>query len=374
MSRVQASAPGKLILMGEHAAVYGRPVVVATIDLRAKVCAERYSGSRVQILLPDLGLRVALAWEDLATYAERARAAWSDYAAAPTPDRFARVGPAARAGLADLEDLPALEPAHLVLTALGEVALTAGTAELPPISVEVSSELPVGAGFGSSAAIATSVLAAASGSIGAALQGEALADLALEVERRQHGLPSGADHTAVLRGGVLRITRSGDDPLTPDLEVEPLTVAPETLGRFAVFNSGQPEAGTGEVVASVRALRERDPLDFERRLDRMAANVLSFARELEREQPDWSELAISMSDYQACLEEIGVVPPAIQEVLAEARAAGVIGKISGAGGLSDAGAGSVLALGPNEVPSALAGYPVYRAPLGVPGLTVEVVP
>ncbi len=358
MTRAIASVPGKLILMGEHAAVYGRPVLVATIGLGVVVRAERREGAGVDLDLRDLRHRERAGWADVVETAARARAAWTEYAESPTPGRFAA--------------LASSDPARLVKVALGEAAKEAGRDELPGLAISVHSELPVGSGFGSSAAVAVGVLAASLAVLEVSTDRASLDRLALEVERRQHGTPSGADHKTVLRGGVLQMTREGGA-----LKVDSIAVAPGVLERFQVLHTGVPEASTGEVVATVRALRGRDPVGFEHRLDTMAEIVVSFARRLVEESPDWEQMASLMVDYERCLEEIGVVPPAVARAITAARSSGLAAKISGAGGLSDAGAGSLLVLDPSgeaRLPESLADYAHYPAPLGVAGLSVEVSP
>jgi len=52
---VEATAPGKMILFGEHSVVYGRPAVVLAIDRRAKVYAEKRSDRRIYIDAENLG-------------------------------------------------------------------------------------------------------------------------------------------------------------------------------------------------------------------------------------------------------------------------------------------------------------------------------
>ena len=352
-----ASVPGKLILMGEHAAVYGRPALVAAVGLRASVRVRPIDGRQVRLELRDLDHRATVSWPDLIDYATRARVAWEEYDRRPEPGGFGA--------------LAAEDPAHLVKIALGEAAGELGTDSAPGLEVEVRSELPVGSGFGSSAAIAVGVLAATLTALDGSQERSTLDRLALEVERRQHGTPSGADHNTVLRGGVLELRRAPEGTLT----VRPVAAAERALGRFAVLHSGEPAESTGAMVAAVRELRRRDPAGFERLLDRMTANVVSFAGQLVERAPDWQRIAEAMVDYQECLEAIGVVPRDVRRALAGARAAGFAAKVSGAGGLSAAGAGSLLVLraeGGEELPPVLSAYTRYRVALGVPGLSVEV--
>jgi mevalonate kinase len=361
-----ATVPGKLILMGEHAVVYGRPALVAALGLRVRVEASRLvdGTSDVELDLVDLGYRGAAGWEELIDYADRARAAWRAYAEDPRPEGFAAVLTG--------------DPAHLVKVALGELGREVGGGErsaaeiaerLPGVSLRVASQIPLGSGFGSSAATAVGVLAAVSALLGGPTDVDTLDRLALEVERRQHGVPSGADHNTVLRGGVLEIRRGDDGALS----FRPLRVSPKTLSCLSLFHTGTPAESTGEVVAAVREIRRRNPAAAEALLDRMTGAVEAFALELVREAPELERLAASVREYEDCLEAFGVVPPSVRSRLAEAAVAGATGKISGAGALSDGGAGSLLLLSPAgaATPEALSDYTPVPARLGVPGLELE---
>jgi len=52
---VEASAPGKMILFGEHSVVYGQPAIVLAIDRRARVQADKRSDEKIYIDADDLG-------------------------------------------------------------------------------------------------------------------------------------------------------------------------------------------------------------------------------------------------------------------------------------------------------------------------------
>ena len=186
MRPLAVSAPGKLILMGEHAVVYGRPALVAAIDLRLRV---RLSPAEHVLLdLPALSHSEHLSWGEVRDYAAAARERWSEYSLHPGPASF--------------QEMRGEDPAHVVKAALGEAVGLLGEPE-EGLSLRVDSDLPVGSGFGSSAATAVAVLAGAFSWMGAPLDLGQVERLALEVERRQHGHPSGVDGATILRGGVL---------------------------------------------------------------------------------------------------------------------------------------------------------------------------
>ena len=354
------SAPGKLILMGEHAVVYGRPALIAAVDRRltATVTPRAGAGADIALDLPAVGLRRELPWAEVLASAGRARAAWERWAADP--------------GSRDFREVRGDDPAHVVAVALGEAARFLGEADGPPLALRVSSDLPVGSGFGSSAATGVAVLAAYLAARGVEPGADELHRLSLEVERRQHGLPSGVDSATVLHGGVLWARRVG-----AELEVEPLPAASPLLGRLRVFDTGTPLESTGAVVAAVRSRLGREPAVIERLLERLEAATRGLRGQLAREAEEPAAVVDLLAEAQACLEALGVVSQAVAGIARRIEAAGGAAKISGAGALTGAAAGSLLVYHPDPERISSWGFlepfPLHPVALGAPGYRREVV-
>ncbi len=329
--RLTASAPGKTILMGEHAAVYGRPALVAAVDRRLTVELRETGGGDVRLELPEVGVSESVSWEAIFDYARAARRRWREYDARPGPETFRR--------------LRGDDPAHLVKVALGEAAerfgALSGDADPPGIELRLASEIPIGAGFGSSAAAAVAIVGVVSRWRAGEPQVDEIERLALEVERRQHGAPSGIDTATVIRGGLVWAVRDASGGVA----VAPVAAGSPELGRIRVFNSGTPAESTGAVVSAVRARRDADRERFERLLERMEASTRELRRRLES---GGETLVAPIRDFETCLEEAGVVPPRIRETVREVEARGGAAKISGAGALTGRGAGSLLVYHPED--------------------------
>ncbi|HEX3557108.1 MAG TPA: hypothetical protein VIA62_28110 [Thermoanaerobaculia bacterium] len=324
--------------MGEHAVVYGRPALVAALDLRLTVRVAPCPGGAVRLDLPGLDHAEETSWEAILAYARAARESWDAYSREPAPERFRAVR--------------GEDPAHVVKVALGE---TADEPSPPGLALRIDSQLPIGSGFGSSAATAVGVIAGYLACRGAALDPLRVEGLALEVERRQHGLPSGVDSATVLFGGLLwarRLPAGG-------LEMERLALASPLLRRLRVVDTGTPPEPTGAVVAAVRARRDRDPAGHDRILDRIEAATRALRAQLERPAEEAAVTLELIRECQDCLEELGVVPDAVRSLVRRVAAAGGAAKVSGAGSLAGPGAGSLLIYHP--APEQIASWPFLRS-------------
>lgn len=340
--------------------VYGRPALAAAIDLRLTVRVSPRAGGGVLLDLPCLPYQEETSWSAVLAYSRAARASWREYARKPGPDRFCAVR--------------GDNPAHIVKAALGEAAEALGEADPPGITLRVESRLPIGSGFGSSAATSVGVVAAYLEFRGEDLDPGRIERLALEAERRQHGLPSGIDTAAVLRGGLLWARRLPSGEL--ETERIPLgTSRSPLLSRIRVYDTGTPPEPTGAVVAAVRGLRDRDPARHERLLDGIEAAVRAFRDELARPEADPARIVQSIRDCEGCLEGMGVVPGPVRDIVRRIEAEGGAAKISGAGSLAGPGAGSLLIYHP-EV-EAISGwpflqpFPFHPVHLGAEGLRLE---
>ncbi len=369
---VRLSVPGKVILLGEHAAVYGWPAVVAAVDLRLTVeacvgSAAAASGGGVNVDLPDIGVEEQHSWTAVANFAKRARQRWLAFRAGEEPfsvnrDRGALVRIAVGEALASLTPLASagLQERHLEL--------------------RLRSLIPVGAGLGSSAAAAVGVVSAIRAASSAMLGGSvepaaafaqaevaAIESTALEVERRQHGFPSGIDSGTVLRGGVLLIRDRGGD-----LRFDDLPQREWLRSGIRIVDSGTPGQTTGAVVTTVRRRYEENPERVGVMLDRIGSAVDAFRVALVDDRRRDAVAAISAA--HGALVDLGVVPGAIAERIARIEAAGGAAKISGAGALEGESAGALICMLRGREPETIEGLsdlaPV-DAPIGADGLRFE---
>lgn len=362
-TRCEASAPGKLILMGEHAAVYGRPAVVAAVGLRTRARVSPVDAGELELDLPDLGHRERCSWKEVQEYGDRRRELWRSYRERPTAESFAELRSRDEAGVVKVA----------VAEAMRSLRPSESRQPYPVIRLSVRSELPVGSGFGSSASVAVTVGAAFLGSLPSEVElsvnNERIASVALEAEKRQHGRPSGVDHTAVIRGGFLSVTREDGSLRAFDLP------RPDWFRQaIRIYDTGAPSETTGEVVAAVRSLHDREPIRFAEKLDEMERHTRTLMETLTQSDPNWPGLLGAVRGFERCLEDLEVVPAPVAEAVRRVEAAGGVAKICGAGSLSGAGGGSLIVLLPPEVraeadlDAILGTYRRLDAQLGVHGL------
>ncbi|GAB7008918.1 mevalonate kinase [Halorubrum trueperi] len=292
-------APGKVYLFGEHAVVYGEPAVPAAIERRATVTAEPRSDDHVRVEAEDLSL-------DGFTV---------EYAG----------------GTGDHPDVDV--PTSLVEAAMGyvdaavEQARDAADAPDTGFDITVESDIPLGAGLGSSAAVVVAGIDAATRALGESLDRRELADRAYRAESDvQEGQASRADTFCSTMGGAVRVEGDDCEPIeTPNL--------PFVVG----FDGGAGD--TGELVAGVGELRDEY---------RFAADTVASIGEIVRtgerlladadpgSAPDrelLDELGELMDFNHGLLSALGVSARSLDAMVWSARDAGAHGaKLTGAGG------------------------------------------
>jgi hydroxymethylglutaryl-CoA reductase len=267
---------GKVILLGEHAVVYGRHALACPIPLAMRAVVED-GDQGVQLLIPRWGIEYQLAKppEQRRSF-ERAAGAIMD-----------------QLGLDDR-----------------------------PIRIEVFPDVPRGMGLGGSAALAVAIIRALDLHFRLGLSDEEINKLAFESEQIAHGEPSGIDNTVATYGQPL-LYRKGTPPL-----VEPLHVAkPLSL----VVGMTHKEGLTATTVARVREARDRNPRLYEKVFDDIDALALQAVAALrDCDVPALGEL---MNICQGLLNALQVSTPELERLIGIARRAGAVGaKLTGGGG------------------------------------------
>lgn len=272
-----ASAPGKIILFGEHAVVSGATALGGAIDLRASVSVRDRPGGIVittdDLLLKgfSLDLQSGQLFSSQAAYAVR-------YISAVIQEF-------------DAHD----------------------------VEVRIDSSLPASAGLGSSAAIVVATVMAISRHQGISLSLKKIADLSFRLEREvQDGLASPTDTALATYGGYLKISS----------QISPLDLPPLELvvGYTGVAHSTRSE------VEKVQNLKNRYP-ELIDGIFRIIGSISVRAQPLMADQ-NKAELGQLMNINHGLLEAIGVGSRELCELVYASRGAGgALGaKITGAGG------------------------------------------
>ena len=289
--RAWASAPGKVILFGEHAVVYGCPAIAMPIvQVKAYALAEAANfGTGMAINAEDLGRQYLVA-------------------AASESDPF---GVTCRNILKKL-----------------------GLKKEPDVRITLHSDIPIASGLGSGAATATAVAKALTRWLGWELTSAQLSPIIYETEKIYHGTPSGIDNTVVVyekpvwfvRGKTVETFRIG----------EPLTILVADTGI---------SSPTHRTVGDVRAGWMEEPERYEA-IFAAITKIVHAAREA-IEVGDLVKVGQLMNQNHELLIEIGVSAEENDKLVRAAQNAGALGaKLSGGG----RGGNNVILTTPYRVP------------------------
>mgnify|MGYP000365479064 CR=1 FL=1 len=281
-----ATAPAKIILLGEHFCVHGSPALSMAVNLHAKVKVKDWNQKGLYILSKN--------FEVEGIYRD---GKYFDLKGGLTGKKI-------------------LNPVRLAV----EEVLKYSKYSIEGLRVEVDSKIPVGVGFGSSAAISVSTIMAVAQHLGLNLSRKEICRLAYASERYVHFNPSGVDQTTSTYGGII-LYKLGSPIQSLKLKKQPI---------FVVGNTGIRRI-TGKFVKKVDKLKRKRKKLVESMLETAEKIVLEAVKALKN--GDWDKLGSLMNENQKILSNIGVSHPKLDLLINAAKNAGALGaKLTGGGG------------------------------------------
>lgn len=262
---ISCSAPGKVYLFGEHAVVYEKTAIACAVELRTRVRAEHSDSIIIKSQIGSTGI--------------------------------------------DFEKHPYISS---VIEKMRKIKRIEG------VFLEVDSDIPVGSGLGSSAAVTIACIGALNELFGYGLSLEEIAKTGHEIERSVQGAASPTDTYVSTFGGVVVVTSSERRKLRiPDCGI--------VIGDTGIFSS------TKELVANVRKLCKNYPELIEPLMD--SIGKISEKGESLVMAGDYPSIGRLMNVNQGLLDALGVNILELSRLIYSARKAGAFGaKITGAGG------------------------------------------
>lgn len=310
-SKVIVSAPAKIHLMGEHAAVYGKPVFLTAINKRLYAQVST-SHSGVVIETNDEKKLIEKAVEIVC-------------------DRF--------------------------------------KIKNPSIHIKITSSIPTGRHVGSSSAIAVATVGALLYFFKKIWNPNLINELAYEVEKFQHGTPSGGDNSTATFGGFVWLRKELEFlktiwqfPFQPSKNLKP----------FNLIDTGRPKENTGEMIILVRKFLEEYKDDGRVLLDQNEQATKDVV--LAIKEGNEKLLIDAITRGEKTLEGLGVVSAKVLPLIQDIEKAGGAAKILGGGGKTGS-VGLVLAYHPSKtILTEIAkkhNYPVETIQLGEEGVRLE---
>lgn len=288
MNKVAVSAPGKLMLLGEHAVVYGHPCLVTSVDQRMRATVELIDESVFELQALDVKI-----------------------------DNYKK--PMEEIGRGDIP-----KGAKFVEIALANLLSRSrnkfGMTGKKGLKITTTSEFSSQFGFGSSSASTVCTIKAVSEIMNLNLSNKEIFDLSYKTVLDIQGKGSGFDVAAAVYGGTLYFVTGGKI-------IEPLKIStlPLMVGYSGI------KADTATLINKVKETFTGK----EKRLEEIY-NQISVLVEKARAAliaQDWQDFGKLMNQNQQYLRELGVSIPKLDDMINISLSAGAYGaKLSGAGG------------------------------------------
>ncbi len=285
---IKTSAPGKLMLFGEHSVVFGHPCIVTAVDRRLSITVEE-NGEEVFVLdAPDLGLRA---------YSKKI----SDLGNKNLPKEVSFIETCYKLFL---KKYPQKKTIH----------------------VYSKNEFKSSYGLGSSSASTVAFAKALSEFYEVPMTNDQLFDLCYATVLEVQGVASGFDIAAGIWGGTLYyITPHGKFIKRKTVETINLKNLPFIVGYTGV------KADTATLVRMVQNLHSEN----KKTINNIFTDITLLVEQAKKtlQQQDWPHLGLLMDENQALLRRLQVSSIELENLIAASKSAGAMGaKLSGAGG------------------------------------------
>jgi mevalonate kinase len=281
----KSSAPGKIILFGEHAVVYGRPALAVPVtQVHADVEVRDSDRAGIWIDAPDVDLHAEL------------NTLPSDHPLASVIHNFLFIS----------------RPSPLA-------PLPKGDGKFPDLNIKITSTIPVASGLGSGAAVTVALVRALSSFLSYPMSDEEVNAFAYEIEKLHHGTPSGIDNTVVTYAKPVYFIKG--QPIETFHVGKPFTIV---VGDTGI------SAPTKESVGDLRKLWEADTVKWESVFDEVG-KIAKQAR-MNIESGKWKVIGDLMNENHEWLQKMTVSSLELDTLVNAARKAGALGaKMSGGG-------------------------------------------
>jgi mevalonate kinase len=303
---MQIYAPGKLILSGEHAVVYGKPALAMAVNRYVTATAMPQMLPLISFDLSDLAYEHGLTFAALSHLKSRIKQNYQRFMQGDFKIREVLQKPVE---LAQFAFMLFLETFNLKLT--------------QGVKIRVESTIPIGCGMGSSAATVLSIVHAIAHHLKIDTSSELFYRLGLEAENMQHGYSSGLDLRVSLHGGCM---------LVDDGKIHSRNVP--SVPMYLV-NTGVPKSTTGECVTHAAPYFKASQIG-----DDFAAVTMQMDQSLQANK--WAEIFHSVRANHLLLTKIDVVPSTVQQFVNEIEQLNGAAKICGAGAVAGEKAGVIL--------------------------------
>ena len=269
-----ASAPGKVILFGEHFVVYGVKAILCSINKRVTVTAEKTSERKISIN--------------------------------------------SKIGKLDLDPNKLISEINSPLKPFYYLANKAIENKDTGIHIQIDSEIPLGAGLGSSSACCVAGAAAIFKLFGNISREEVL-KLAIEAERTIFENTSGADCTVCTYGGIMEYDKNKG---FKKIEHEPNF-------QLVIINSNM-EHSTQSMVYKVKEFENKNKEEFSK-LSNLESKLVEDVLKLVKENKI-QEIGQKMNQNQEYLENIGISNKELTKMIKIGQESSFGAKITGSGG------------------------------------------
>ena len=271
----KSSVPGKIILFGEHAVVYGRPALAVPVtQVHADVDVSDSPRPGIWIEAPDVNLQA---------------------------------------------ELNTLSSDHPIASVIHNFLFLLRLPRFPNLAIKIISTIPVASGLGSGAAVTVALTRAMAAHLQYAMADEEVNAFTYEIEKIHHGTPSGIDNTVVTYARPVYFVKG--QPIETLQVGKPFTIVIADTGI---------SAPTKESVGDVRRLWMNDRSRWETVFDKIGEISFTARRAIEAGKPEL--LGELMNENHAVLKTLTVSSLELDKLVEAAHQAGALGaKLSGGG-------------------------------------------